>query len=183
MNYNIKKDVWQQYKEKLCTADEAVKCVKSGDWITYAFFNGKPIACDAALARRKDELKDVLIAGAVTIPPIPEILTQDPEGKTFNYNDYHFSLLTRIMKSQYPNNVAYCPLNFGETDWGCEHLVSQHDRLFKVLDEPDWHKKISFNDYYNNDPFKTGIRLQDVHIMRTAPMDEKGYFNFGISNA
>jgi len=71
------KDVWQQYKEKLCTADEAVRCIKSGDWITYAFFNGKPVACDIALAKRKDELKDVHVYGAVTIPPIPEVLTQD----------------------------------------------------------------------------------------------------------
>ena len=83
MNYNLKKDVWQQYKDKLCTADEAVKCVKSGDWITYAFFNGKPVACDTALSKRKGELKDIQVYGAVTIPPIPAILTNDPEGETF----------------------------------------------------------------------------------------------------
>jgi acyl-CoA hydrolase len=185
MNYNIKKDVWQQYKEKLCTADEAVKCVKSHDWITYAFFNGKPIKCDAALAKRKDELEDIHVYGAVTIPPIPAILTEDKEGKTFTYNDFHFSLLTRIMKMQFPDRVSYDPLHFGETDWECEHLISQHDELFQLQKEndPDWHKKITRDNYYNKDPFKTGIRLQDVHIMRVAPMDENGYFNFGISNA
>jgi len=183
MNYSIRKDVWQQYKDKLCTADEAVKCIKSGDWITYAFFNGKPITCDAALAKRKDELEDVHVYGAVTIPPIPAILTNDPEGKAFTYNDFHFSLLTRIMKMQFPDRVSYDPLHFGETDWQCEHLVSKHDKLFELQSDPDWHKKINLTDYYNNDPFKTGIRLQDVHIMRTAPMDENGYLNFGISNA
>jgi acyl-CoA hydrolase len=185
MNYNTKKDVWQQYKEKLCTADEAVKCVKSHDWITYAFFNGKPIKCDAALAKRKDELEDIHVYGAVTIPPIPAILTEDKEGKTFTYNDFHFSLLTRIMKMQFPDRVSYDPLHFGETDWECEHLISQHDELFQLQKEndPDWHKKITRDNYYNKDPFKTGIRLQDVHIMRVAPMDENGYFNFGISNA
>lgn len=162
MNYNLKKDVWRQYREKLCTADEAVKCIKSGDWVTYAFFNGKPVACDIALAKRRDELEDILVAGAVTIPPVPAVLTQDPEGKTFNYNDYHFSLLTRIMKMQYPNSVAYCPLHFGETDWQTDHLKG---------------------DYHDYDPNKTGIRVQDVHIMRVAPMNENGYFNFGIANA
>ena len=81
MEYHSKKDVMKQYKEKLCSADEAVKCVKSGDWITYAFFNGKPVKCDSALAKRKGELKDVQIYGAVTIPPIPEVLTQDPDGE------------------------------------------------------------------------------------------------------
>lgn len=162
MEYHSKKDVMKQYREKLCTADEAVKCVKSGDWITYAFFNGKPVKCDAALARRKGELKDVQIYGAVTIPPVPEVMAQDPEGETFTYNDFHFSLLTRIMKMQYPDRVSYSPLHFGETDWQTEHLRGP---------------------LYEYDPHKTGIRLQDVHIMRTAPMDENGYFNFGISNA
>jgi acyl-CoA hydrolase len=183
MNYNLKKDVWQQYKEKLCTADEAVKCVKSGDWVTYAFFNGKPVACDTALSKRKGELKNVDVYGAVTIPPIPAILTNDPEGETFRYGDFHFSLLTRIMKMQYPDRVAYCPLHFGETDWQCEHLPSQHDEVFKLKDKSIWESGLPLDNYYNKDPYKTGIRLQDVHIMRVAPMDENGYFNFGISNA
>ncbi|MCU0846158.1 MAG: hypothetical protein MUC76_14710 [Spirochaetes bacterium] len=162
MDYHSKKDAMKQYREKLRTADEAVRCVKSGDWITYAFFNGKPVKCDTALAKRKGELRDVQIYGAVTIPPIPEVLTQDPDGEAFTYGDFHFSLLTRIMKMQYPDRVSYAPLHFGETDWQTEHLRGP---------------------LHEYDPNKTGIRLQDVHIMRTAPMDENGYFNFGISNA
>jgi Acetyl-CoA hydrolase len=51
------------------------------------------------------------------------------------------------------------------------------------MDKQDWQNQITLSDYKNNDPFKTGIRLQDVHIMRTAPMDENGYFNFGMNNA
>jgi len=162
MSYDSKKDVAKQYKDKLCTADEAVKCVKNDDWVTYAFFNGKPVVCDSALAKRKGELKNVLVAGAVTIPPVPEILTGDPNGETFNFNDYHFSLLTRLMKMSRPQDVSYCPLNFGETDWLCEHL---------------------HGDMYDYDPNKTGIHVQDVHIMRTTPMDENGFFNFGVANA
>ena len=162
MGYNSKKDVAQQYKDKLVSADEAVKCVKSGDWVTYAFFNGKPVKCDVALAKRKGEIKDVLIAGAVTIPPVPAVLTGDPEFETFYYMDFHYSLLTRIMEMQFPGRVHYGPLHFGETDWQCEHLIGE------------------LHDY---DPNKTGIHLQAVHIMRAAPMDENGYFNFGISNA
>lgn len=71
MNYDSKKDVAKQYKDKLRTPDEAVKCVKSGDWVTYGFFNCKPVACDKALARRKEELSDVNVWGAVTTPPYP----------------------------------------------------------------------------------------------------------------
>ena len=51
----------EEYKQKLTTPDEAVKVVKSGDWIDYGSFTGQVIALDAALAKRKDELKDVKI--------------------------------------------------------------------------------------------------------------------------
>jgi acyl-CoA hydrolase len=59
------RDFQQVYKEKLRTAEEAMKIVKSGDWIDYAMFNGKPVACDQALAARKDELSNINIMGAV----------------------------------------------------------------------------------------------------------------------
>jgi len=48
-----------EYKEKLITADEAAKLVKSGDWVQYGEFVMQPKDCDAALAKRKDELTDV----------------------------------------------------------------------------------------------------------------------------
>lgn len=57
------------YKDKLCTAEEAAAKVESGFVIDYGFFNGKPVAFDKALAARKDELKDVQIWTAVTLPP------------------------------------------------------------------------------------------------------------------
>ncbi|NLL86939.1 MAG: butyryl-CoA:acetate CoA-transferase, partial [Syntrophomonadaceae bacterium] len=46
----------REYKEKFRTPEEAVKVVKSGDWIDYMYFNGYPKALDKALAKRKDEL-------------------------------------------------------------------------------------------------------------------------------
>ena len=41
-----------EYKKKICTPEEAVKVVKSGDWIDYMYFNGYPKALDKALAKR-----------------------------------------------------------------------------------------------------------------------------------
>ena len=98
----------KMYKEKLRTAEEAVSIVKSGNWIDYAMFNGKPVVCDRALGARKDELKDIKIMAAVTIPPIPEVVAKDPKGEVFTYNDQHFSLLTRIMQQQC-GGVSYQP--------------------------------------------------------------------------
>lgn len=40
------------YKQKLTTADEAVKVIKSGDWVDYGFCAIHPRVLDEALARR-----------------------------------------------------------------------------------------------------------------------------------
>lgn len=145
------------YRERLCTAAEAVAGIQSGDWIDYGLFNGKPVACDKALADRKDELQDIVIATAVTVPPIPEVITRDPEGKVFTFLDYHFSPLTRVMQDMRPN-VFYNPIQYGESESYYE-LAASEDRQ------------------------KIGLKNRDVFIVRTAPMDENGYFNWGIHNA
>ena len=44
------------YKQKLTTADEAVKAVKSGDWVDYGWSVCSADALDKALARRMGEL-------------------------------------------------------------------------------------------------------------------------------
>ena len=47
------------YQQKLTTADQAVKVIKSGDWVDYGWCTNHPVALDKALAARKDELHDV----------------------------------------------------------------------------------------------------------------------------
>lgn len=52
---------FEEYRMKLCTADEAVQLVKSGDWVDYSSNNGFPVSLDEALARRRDELHKVKV--------------------------------------------------------------------------------------------------------------------------
>ena len=40
------------YKQKLVTAEEAVKVVKSGDWVDYTWCTCHPVELDKALAAR-----------------------------------------------------------------------------------------------------------------------------------
>jgi acyl-CoA hydrolase len=56
-------DYQHEYKMKLTDADEAVKVVRSGDWVEYGAFAGQVVELDRALARRKEELFDVKIRG------------------------------------------------------------------------------------------------------------------------
>ena len=46
---------FDEYRSKLRSAEEAVRLVKSGDWVDYTSNNGFPQSLDAALARRRDE--------------------------------------------------------------------------------------------------------------------------------
>lgn len=82
--------VYEQYKSKLRTPDEAVKVVRSGDWVDYTTNLGFPVLLDAALARRRDELKDVKIRGNLMFGPL-EVVECDPEQKHFIYNSWHCS--------------------------------------------------------------------------------------------
>ena len=57
------------YQQKLTTADEAVKVVKSGDWVDYGWCTGTPVALDKALAARMGELEDVKLPRRRTHAP------------------------------------------------------------------------------------------------------------------
>ena len=56
-------DYITEYRNKLRTPEEAVKVVKSGDWIDYLTNVAFPELLDAALAERAEELTDVKIRG------------------------------------------------------------------------------------------------------------------------
>lgn len=85
----------EEYRRKLVSAEEAVKVVQSGNIVDYGFFNGKPVLCDQALAKRT-ELRDVKVYSAVTIPPVPEVAKV---RESFTYHDWQFSKISRVLQS------------------------------------------------------------------------------------
>ena len=101
-------DYTQDYARRRVSADVAVQAVASGDVVDYGFFNGKPVVCDLALARRAPELRDVSIYTAVSVPPIPAVINY-PES--FIYMDWHWSKLTRIMHEQVAP-AYYAPIQY-----------------------------------------------------------------------
>lgn len=80
----------EEYKRKLKTPEEAVKLVKDGDWVDYSVGIGFPVLLDAALAKRKDELRDIKIRGSLAMQPI-QAVEQDRERRIFTYNSWHCS--------------------------------------------------------------------------------------------
>ncbi len=105
----------EQYKQKLRTPEEAVLCVKSGDWIDYTSSLGKPVILDRALAKRKEELYDVKIRGNLLQGPL-EVVEADKEQEHFIYHSWHCSAYERALCDQglcyyipmvFHNNAAY----------------------------------------------------------------------------
>jgi butyryl-CoA:acetate CoA-transferase len=149
-------DYKSEYSHKLVSPDEAVKGVNSGDVVDYGYFNGKPVVCDQALARRAGELKDVSIYTAVTVPPLPEV-AKYPEN--FIYHDWHWSKLTRLMQIQH--KPWYSPIMY---QWA-----------------PNYLRDISETPSYRSASKNSNVKW--VAILQVGTMDEGGYFNIGPQNS
>lgn len=87
------------YRQKLTTPEEAVKLVKSGDWVDYGMATSQPILLDKALAGRKEELKDVKVRMSFTFA-LREIISVDPNRETFTAMNWHMSGYDRKMCAQ-----------------------------------------------------------------------------------
>lgn len=108
-------DYSAEYKAKLRTAEEAVRVVKSGDWVDYTSSLGKPTLLDEALAKRKEELLDVKIRGNLLSGPI-HVAECDPSQEHFTYHSWHCSAYERKLCDRglcfyipmvFQNNAAY----------------------------------------------------------------------------
>lgn len=87
-------DFLKEYRKKLCSPMEAVSVIKSGDWVDYGTHSCFPYLLDKALAKRKDELRDVKVRGNLLFGPL-EIVECDPEREHFIYNSWHCSAYER----------------------------------------------------------------------------------------
>ena len=110
-------DYQKLYQEKLTTAENAVKAVKSGDWVDYGWCTNHPVALDRALAARKNELKDVKVRGGVTMW-MPEICKADDAGEHFIWNAWHMSGVDRKIAAKgmgyfIPCATLNCPASIG----------------------------------------------------------------------
>ncbi|OLN30061.1 acetyl-CoA hydrolase/transferase family protein [Desulfosporosinus metallidurans] len=132
-----------EYRNKCVSADEAVKVVRSGDWVEFCWAASMASLLEEALARRTEELHDVNIRGAVLLKPLA-ILDSDPMGEHFTWNSWHLS--GRERKLVQNGQAYYIPIKYSEVPrWIRENLQT------------------------------------DVVAIQVAPMDEHGYFSFGVT--
>ena len=123
-------DYSKEYTQKLVTADEAVKVIKSGDWVDYGWCTGTPDALDKALAKRTDELKDIKLRGGILLK-VPAIFEREDAGEHFTWNSWHMSGIERKLIAK--GCAFYAPLRYSELPRYYYDLADKDDvAMFQV---------------------------------------------------
>ena len=122
-------DVYGEYREKLRTPEEAVRCVRDGDWVDYTVSLAFPQLLDAALAKRKEELHDVKIRGNLIFGPI-QTVECDPAREHFIYNSWHCSEYERKLCDRGLCN--YIPMVFHNVVPYYEHFLTVNVAMVAV---------------------------------------------------
>lgn len=111
------------YQQKLGTAEQAAALVKSGNKVFLGEFVQGVEAVEAALALRKNELRDVILVTTTRVKPL-RCVEADPTRESFIWNDWHFSGLGRKLGEK--GLASYIPL--------CYHQAPKNADLYE---EPD----------------------------------------------
>lgn len=107
----------EQYRQKLITAEEAANKVLPNMVIEYGQFATKPVDFDRALGARAAEgtLHGVTIRATGSVLPVPEVVKNDPEQKSFRYGSWYCTALDRKM-----SDLGLCvhfPFNYHEANF------------------------------------------------------------------
>lgn len=125
-------DIQKEYQSKLTTAAEAVKVVKSGDWVDYGWCTGTPDVLDKALAARTDELTDIKLRGGILMK-VPAVFEREDAGEHFCWNSWHMSGIERKLISR--GCAYYAPLRYSELPrYYREHIA--HDNVLMIVVAP-----------------------------------------------
>ena len=128
----------EEYRQKLTTADEAVKVVQSGNWLDYGWTVCSANALDKALAARMGELKDVNIRGGI-LTRRPAIFDVPDAAGHFAWNSWHMSGIER--KAIKEGFAYYIPLRYSELPGYYRDCIQTLDvAMFQVapMDEHGW---------------------------------------------
>ncbi len=106
-------DYQKEYEQKLCSAEEAVKLVKDGDWIDYSHATAVPKLLDRALAERADEFEQVNVRGYLIYHPLAILEADVRLGRpVFFYNSWFMQGQDRkLLKDGY---TSFIPMRYAE---------------------------------------------------------------------
>lgn len=131
----------EEYKQKLVSADEAVKVVKSGDWVDYGWCTGTADALDKALAKRTDELKDINLRGGILLKPLA-VFEREDAGEHFTWNSWHMGGLERKLITR--GCAYYAPIRYSELPRYYREIDTPSDVVMLTVAPMDKHGYFNF---------------------------------------
>ena len=131
----------KEYQQKLVSADEAGKIIKSGDWVDYGWCTGTPDALDKALAKRTDELKDVKLRGGILLKPLA-VFEREDAGEHFCWNSWHMSGIERKYISR--GFAYYSPIRYSELPRYYRDSIQPDDVVMLMVAPMDKHGYFNF---------------------------------------
>lgn len=138
MNYE------KEYAKKLTTPEEAVKIVKSGDWVDYGWCANHPRVLDKALAERmikEPSLTDLKFRGGVALWT-PEVAKIPNAKEQMCWNSWHASGYERKLTD---NGIGYyAPLRFSELPRNYRDNIKHVDVTFIQVAPMDKHGYFNF---------------------------------------
>ena len=166
-------DYTKEYQEKLTTPEEAVKVIKSGDWVDYGCLHAYPKLLDEALAKRKDELEDVKVRSLLMQGPL-QIVDVDPLQEHFVYHSWHMLKYERQLCDQ--GKCFFIPMMFRNLPGYYRRFLDVNVAMMAVtpMDEKGY-----FNFSVNNADAKAVLDVADVIILE---INEKLPRLFGKEN-
>ena len=130
------------YQSKLTTPEEAVKTVRSGDWVDYTWGPIHPVALDRALAARKNELEDVKVRGGTTLW-MPAICEDADAGDHFAWHSWHCSGVDRKIMAK--GMGWFMPMRYSELPRFYRENLDPVDVVMMQVPPMDGHGNFSFS--------------------------------------
>ncbi len=135
-------DYAKEYAQKLVTADEAVKNIKSGDWVDYGWgCNATVDALDKALAKRTDELTDVKLRGGILLKT-PAVFEREDAADHFSWNSWHMSGIERKLIAR--GCAYYAPIRYSELPRYYRESITPDDVAMFQVSPMDKHGYFNF---------------------------------------
>ena len=168
----IKQPSWvSKYKEKLTTADDAVKVIKSGDSIVVQPGCAAPMELLRAMVRRKDELLGVKLYHILIVGDIPYL--KPGMEKHFRHRAFFIGANSRQAISE--GRADFIPIFLSEVTLLFKNEILPVDVSFINVSPPDEHGFCSFGIDVGN--IKTPTDKAKIVIAQVNPKMPRGLGN------
>ncbi len=137
---NLPRNLLNLYSQKVCSADEAVKVLKSGDNVVIQPGCAAPMELVRAMVRRKDTLSDITVYHILIVGSLP--YTEPGMEKHFKHKAFFIGANTR--KSVNEGRSEFIPIFLSEVPLIFKRGIVPVDVAFLNVSPPDEHGFCSY---------------------------------------